>query len=62
MIYGHPEIFNTDQGVQFTSEDFVNILLVNNIKISMDAKGRAFDNIFLERLWRTVKYEEIYVK
>lgn len=61
MVYGYPEIFNTDQGVQFTSEDFINVLLANNIKISMDAKGRAFDNIFLERLWRTVKYEEIYL-
>lgn len=61
MIYGFPEIFNTDQGVQFTSDEFTGILLANGIKISMDAKGRAFDNIFIERLWRTVKYEEVYL-
>lgn len=62
MIYGFPEIFNTDQGVQFTSDEFTGILLANGIKISMDAKGRAFDNIFIERLWRTVKYEEVYLR
>ncbi len=62
MYYGFPEIFNTDQGVQFTSEAFTGLLLGNGIKISMDAKGRAFDNIFIERLWRAVKYEEIYLK
>ena len=56
-----PEIFNTDQGVQFTSEDFIKILKDKGIKISMDGKGRAFDNIFVERLWRTVKYEEVYL-
>ena len=57
-----PEIFNTDQGSQFTSGDWVNCLLQNNIKISMSSKGRCFDNIFTERLWRTVKYEEVYLK
>lgn len=57
-----PEIFNTDQGCQFTSEDFTNSLLERQIKISMDSRGRAFDNIFVERLWRTVKYEDIYLK
>lgn len=62
MIYGIPEIFNSDQGVQFTSEAFTGLLLANEIKISMDAKGRAFDNIFIERLWRSVKYEEVYLK
>lgn len=56
-----PEIFNTDQGVQFTNEDFIKILEDKKIKISMDGKGRAFDNIFVERLWRTVKYEEVYL-
>lgn len=58
LYYGFPDIFNTDQGSQFTSGSFTGVLLDNNIKISMDAKGRAFDNIFIERLWRTVKYEE----
>lgn len=62
MLYGFPKIFNSDQGVQFTSEGFTGLLLANGIKISMDAKGRAFDNIFIERLWRSVKYEEIYLK
>lgn len=55
-----PEIFNTDQGSQFTSNDFIQILYDNKIKISMDHKGRCFDNIFVERLWRTVKQEAIY--
>jgi putative transposase len=59
---GKPEIFNTDQGVQFTSNSFINILEANQIRISMDGKGRALDNIFVERLWRTVKYEEVYCK
>ena len=58
---GKPEIFNTDQGSQYTSKDFLNPLKDNGIKISMDSKGRAFDNIFNERLWRTVKYEEVYL-
>lgn len=60
-IYGTPEIFNTDQGGQFTSNDFIEILRKNNIKISMDGKGRALDNVFVERLWRTVKYEDVYL-
>jgi putative transposase len=61
-LNGTPEIFNTDQGSQFTSENFTKVLTDNNIKISMDGKGRAIDNIFVERLWRTVKYENIYLK
>lgn len=59
--YGTPDVFNTDQGSQFTSEDFTGELLKNKIQISMDGKGRALDNIFVERLWRTVKYEDIYI-
>lgn len=59
---GRPEIFNTDQGVQFTSTNFIEVLEEKQIQISMDGKGRAFDNIFIERLWRTVKYEEVYCK
>lgn len=59
---GKPEIFNTDQGVQFTSLAFTGILEKANIKISMDSRGRALDNIFVERLWRTLKYEDIYLK
>jgi putative transposase len=57
-----PEIFNTDQGVQFTSHQFTTRLENSGIKISMDGKGRALDNVFVERLWRSVKYEEIYPK
>jgi putative transposase len=57
-----PMIFNSDQGVQFTSKDFTGLLEAHNVRISMDGKGRAFDNIFVERLWRTVKYEEVYIK
>jgi putative transposase len=57
-----PEIFNTDQGVQFTCLDFTGRLEQEGIRISMDGRGRVFDNIFVERLWRTVKYEEIYLK
>jgi putative transposase len=60
--YGHPEIFNTDQGVQFTSRNFTEHLESSGVKISMDGRGRVFDNIFIERLWRTVKYEDIYLK
>ena len=59
---GCPEIFNSDQGSQFTSNDFTGILLSKEIAISMDGRGRAFDNIFTERLWRSVKYEEVYLK
>lgn len=62
LEHGHPEIFNTDQGVQFTSEEFTGLLKENQIRISMDSKGRALDNIFVERLWRSVKYEDIYLK
>lgn len=57
-----PEIFNSDQGSQFTSSDFTCILEDNGIRISMDGRGRVYDNIFVERLWRTVKYEEVYLK
>jgi putative transposase len=60
--YGKPEIFNTDQGSQFTSGDFVGLLLANRIQISMDGKGAWRDNVFVERLWRSVKYEEVYLK
>ena len=58
---GCPDIFNTDQGSQFTSRNFTDCLLGSNVKISMDGKGRCFDNIFVERLWRTVKYEYVYI-
>ncbi len=57
--YGTPEIFNTDQGSQFTSEAFIGILTSNSISISMDGKGRWVDNVYVERLWRSVKYEDI---
>ncbi len=60
--WGKPAIFNTDQGSQFTSHDFLNPLMANNIRISMDSKGRALDNIFIERFWRTIKYEHIYLR
>jgi len=59
---GNPEYFNTDQGAQFTSRDFTSILQEKKIKISMDGKGRVIDNIFIERFWRTLKYEEVYTK
>lgn len=62
MNYGIPAIFNTDQGSQFTSEAFISVLKKNKIEISMDGRGRALDNIYVERLWRSVKYEEIYLK
>jgi len=58
--FGIPEIFNTDQGSQFTATEFVEILLKRNIKVSMDGRGRALDNVWIERIWRTVKYEDIY--
>ena len=60
--YGPPEIFNTDQGSQFTSEAFTDMLDAQSVKISMDGKGRWMDNVFIERLWRSVKYEEVYLK
>src|SRR5271156_843041 len=59
--YGRPEIFNTDQGSQFTSDDFTGTLQQHGITISMDGKGRCMDNIFVERLWRSLKYEEVYL-
>ena len=60
--YGRPEIFNTDQGSQFTSAAFTGVLLDNAIAISMDGKGAWRDNVFVERLWRSVKYEEVYLR
>jgi putative transposase len=60
-LYGRPEIFNSDQGSQFTSEVFTSMLKSHEIQISMDGKGRAIDNIFIERLWKSVKYENIYL-
>ena len=60
--YGPPEIFNTDQGSQFTSDAFTGVLKHHQIQISMDGKGRWIDNVFVERLWRSVKYEEVYLK
>ena len=62
LTQGTPEIFNTDQGSQFTSKDFTDVLLDLKIDISMDGRGRALDNVFIERLWWTVKYEEVYPK
>jgi putative transposase len=59
--YGSPEIFNTDQGSQFTSEEFTRVLKGHDIKISMDGKGRWVDNVFVERLWKSVKYEHVYL-
>lgn len=61
LKYGSPEIFNTDQGSQFTSQPFIERLKAQGISISMDGRGRALDNIFVERLWRTVKYEDVYL-
>jgi len=62
QTYGAPEIFNTDQGCQFTSEAFTGVLKTHGIAISMDGRGRALDNIFVERLWRSVKHEDVYLK
>ena len=59
---GKPEIFNTEQGVQYTSDSFITALETRQIRVSMDGKGRALDNVFVERLWRTVKDEEVYLK
>ena len=61
-IHGKPEIFNSDQGSQFTSEVFTGVLKREGVVISMDGRGRVFDNIFVERLWRSVKYEDVYLK
>ena len=60
--HGRPEIFNTDQGSQFTSEAFTGVLTRNRVAISMDGKGAWRDNVFVERLWRSVKYEEVYLR
>ena len=60
--HGRPEVFNTDQGSQFTSEAFTGVLTRNKIAISMDGKGAWRDNVFVERLWRSVKYEEVYLR
>ncbi len=60
--YGQPEIFNTDQGVQFSSAAFIDELAAHGVRISMDGKGRFLDNIFIERLWRSLKYEEVFIK
>ena len=60
--HGRPEIFNTDQGVQFTSAAFLDELSIRGVRVSMDGKGRFLDNIFIERLWRSLKYEEVYIK
>lgn len=62
LTHAHPVIFNTDQGSQFTSAEFTGCLLDREILISMDGRGRALDNVFIERLWRSVKYEEVYLK
>jgi putative transposase len=62
LQYGCPKIFNTDQGSQFTSQDFTGRLERQGIRISMDGRGRAIDNVFIERLWRSLKYEEVYLK
>ena len=59
---GRPEIFNSDQGSQFTSEKFTGALEARGIAVSMDGRGRCLDNIFIERLWRSLKYEEVYLK
>jgi putative transposase len=60
--YGVPDIFNTDQGSQFTSSEFTGVLLAQKIRISMDGKGRCLDNVYVERIWRSVKYENVYLK
>jgi putative transposase len=60
--YGRPDVFNSDQGSQFTSDAFTDVLKREGVAISMDGRGRAFDNIFVERLWRTVKYEDVYLR
>jgi putative transposase len=60
--FGRPEIFNSDQGSQFTAKDFTDVLLAADVKISMDGKGRCIDNVFVERLWRSLKYEDVYLR
>jgi putative transposase len=60
--HGRPDIFNTDQGAQFTSADFLDELRIRGVRISMDGRGRFLDNIFIERLWRSLKYEEVFIK
>ena len=62
LTKGKRGIFNTDQGAQFTSREFASIFKSNDVAISMDEKGRAIDNVMIERLWRTVKYEEVHLK
>ena len=62
LSHGQPEIFNTDQGSQFTDDDFTGVLRAHGVAISMDGRGRFADNIFVERLWRSLKYEEVYLK
>ena len=62
LLVGTPEVFNTDQGVQFTALAFTQLLLAAGVQVSMDGKGRCLDNVFVERLWRTLKYEDIYLK
>ena len=62
LAQGTPEIWNSDQGSHFTSRQYIERLLAAGVQVSMDGKGRALDNIFVERLWRTVKYEEVYLK
>jgi putative transposase len=60
--YGKPEIFNTDQGSQFTSADFTGVLVAAGVRVSMDGRGRWMDNVFIERVWRSLKYEDVYLK
>ena len=62
FLKGRPEIFNTDQGSQFTDDGFTSLLRAHGVAISMDGRGRFADNIFVERLWRSLKYEEVYLK
>jgi putative transposase len=62
LLHGQPNIFNTDQGVQFTALEFTNRLATAGVRMSIDGRGRALDNIFIERLWRLIKYEDIYLK
>jgi putative transposase len=62
LAWGRPEMFNTDQGVQFTAQAFTGRLEAAGVQVSMDGKGRCLDNVFVERLWRTVKYEDIYLR